>query len=86
MTYWAIAWLAWSCPGDGALWGRLVPRAALLRVGACVAKPEMILEANRAAAIKKATAQGPGVRLFKYDGLRRREVPVKWENKMSMEE
>ena len=88
MTYWLVLSLAVSCPSDGTLWGRFIPLAktVLMKAGACSMRPEAMIEANKSAAVKKLTEIGPGVRLLKCVNLRCKEIPVKWENKMRLEE
>ena len=69
------------------MWGRLVPveaKAILAKIGACQARPEVIIEANRSVVVKKLSEIGPGGRLYQCQGLKCREVRVTWETKMSV--
>lgn len=83
MTWYLVAWVAWSCPG-GWLGSLAVPAAA--RPLVCRAEPRYLVTANREHARRQVRAEGPSAALSRCRALRCTPQPVTWTTVAQFEE
>ena len=74
MTFYMVAWITWQCG--------LVPMPPRLRPMLCQETVEQQAHTTRMAADRAVDALGPAARprLWRYDGLRRTELPVAYSD------
>ena len=82
MTFYAVAFVAWACPGGW--FSGLVPPP--LRPVVCQAQPQVEVVSSLPLAEKRVRDVGPVSRLLRCAGLRCREVPVAWVTEPKFEE
>lgn len=75
VIWFLVSWVAWNCPG-GLLSGYWPAQARPL---VCQAKPQRLITSNLEVARRMVREQGPVAVLERCQGLRCRELPVKWQ-------
>lgn len=81
MTWFAVIFLAYACPGDNRLF-KVVPedmRPAAVKIGVCSQSPEQTQFSRREQAIKELLKKGPGSALLECRNLRCQPAKVEWK-------
>lgn len=81
MTWLLVSWIGWTCPG-GLLAG-FWPSSAKPLV--CQPKAETAIYTQGAQAYRKVREIGPGARLQGYQGLKGRDIPIRWTTTAEIE-